>query len=149
MTDTLLRVEVCGGIWDVTPRSLWQQVHLSVLWHSAGSAARRAHFPDPSRRDHTTHANLIFCHCLQPSSAAVSAVAIVGTISTDDRGYPHTAIVLTSKIEKRQTFTVRGSIHGNASVPRSFGFTTAWPDGDFFGNLVETDRFANGWTAPI
>lgn len=68
---------------------------------------------------------------------------------TDDRGCPYTALVLTFKIEKRQTFTVKGSIHGNASVPRSFGFTIAWPDGDFCGNSAETDRFANGWTVPI
>ena len=60
MADTLLRVEVCGGIWDVTPRGLWQQAPPSLLRHCAGSAARRTHTPDPSRRDHTTHAGMAF-----------------------------------------------------------------------------------------
>ena len=60
MADTLLRVEVCGGIWDVTPRGLWQQAHPSLLRRCAGSAARRTHTPDPSRRDHTTHAGMAF-----------------------------------------------------------------------------------------
>ena len=107
MTDTLLRVEVCGGIWDVTPRGLWQQAYPSLLRHCAGSAARRTHTPDPSRRDHTTHAGHGVCHRPQPSSAAVSAV-VVGAIRTDDRDHPHTASVLTwLKMEERQTFAGR------------------------------------------
>ena len=62
------------------PRSLWQQAHPSLLWHCAGSAARRTHTPDPSRRDHTTHAGHGVCRRPQPSSAAVSAV-VAGTSS--------------------------------------------------------------------
>ena len=60
MADTLLQVEVCRGIWDVTPRGLWQQAHPSLLRRCAGSAARRTHTPDSSRRDHTTHAGMAF-----------------------------------------------------------------------------------------
>ena len=107
MTDTLLRVEVCGGIWDVTPRGLWQQAYPSLLRRCAGSAARRTHTPDPGRRDHTTHAGHGVCHPPQPSSAAVSAV-VVGAIRTDNRDHPHTASVLTwLKMEERQTFAGR------------------------------------------
>lgn len=107
MANTILRVEVCGGIWDVTPRSLWQQAYPSLLRRCAGSAARRTHTPGPSRRDHTTHAGRGVCRCPQPSSAAVSAV-VVGAILTDDRDHPHTAFVLTwLKIEERQTFAGR------------------------------------------
>lgn len=104
MADILLRVEVCGGIWDVTPRDLRQQAPPSLLRRCAGPAARRTHPPDPSRRDHTTHAGHGVCHDPQPSSAAVSAV-VVGAIRTDGRDHPHTAFVLTwLKIEERQTF---------------------------------------------
>ena len=110
MTDTLLRVEVCGGIWDVTPRGLWQQAYPSLLRRCAGSAARRTRTPDPSRRDHTTHAGRGVCHRPQPSSAAVSAV-VVGAICTDNRDHPHTASVLTQpQIKERQTFAGR-SLH--------------------------------------
>lgn len=107
MANTLLRVEVCGGIWDVTPRGLWQRAHPSLLRRCAGSAARRMRTPDPSRRDHTTHVGHGVCHRPQPSSAAVSAV-VVGAIRTDNRDHPHTASVLTRlKIEERQTFAGR------------------------------------------
>ena len=79
MADTLPRVEVCRGIWDVTPRGLWQQAHPSLLRRCAGSAARRTHTSDPSRRDHTTHAGMalaIACSrvqrpCRQSSSEQV------------------------------------------------------------------------------
>ena len=119
MADTLLRVEVCGGIWDVAPRGLWQQASPSLLRRCAGSTARRTHTPDLSRRDHTTHADGI-CHRLQPSSAAVSAV-VVGAIRTDNRDHPHTASVLTwLKIEERQTFAVRSLYAPKRLCPKGF-----------------------------
>lgn len=120
MADTLLCVEVCGGIWDVTPRDLWQKAPPSLLRRCAGSAARRTHTPDPSRRDHTTHAGHGVCHCPQPSSAAVSAV-VVGAIRTDNRDHPHTASVLTwLKIEERQTFAGRSLYAPKRLCPKGF-----------------------------
>ena len=106
MVDALLRVEVCGGIWDVTPRGLWQQAHPSLLRRCAGSVVRRRRTPDPSRRDHTTHAGYGVCHRPQPSSAAVSAA-----LRSWSRGHPlRAAFVLTkSKTKERQISTVRGS----------------------------------------
>ena len=120
MANTLLRVEVCGGIWDVTPRGLWQQAYPSLLRRCAGSAARRTYIPDPSRRDHTTHVGHGVCHRPQPSSAAVSAV-VVGAIRTDDRDHPHTAFVLTwLKIEERQTFADRSLYAPKRLCPKGF-----------------------------
>ena len=120
MAVPLLRVEVCGVTWGAAPRSLWQQAHPSLLRRCAGSAARRTHTPDPSRRDHTTHAGHGVCRRPQPSSAAVSAV-VVGAILTDDRDHPHTASVLTwLKIEERQTFAGRSLYAPKRLCPKGF-----------------------------
>ena len=120
MAIPLLRVEVRRVTWGATPRSLWQQAHPSLPWHCAGSAARRTHTPDPSRRDHTTHAGHGVCRRPQPSSAAVSAV-VVGAIRTDNRDHPHTASVLTwLKIEERQTFAVRSLYAPKRLCPKGF-----------------------------
>ena len=128
------------------PRSLWQQAHPSLLWHCAGSAARRTHTPDPSRRDHTTHAGHGVCRRPQPSSApeqvpyrlfphecenSLTSLFLLSKsnplrwasirFGTADRDHPHTASVLTwLKIEERQTFAVRSLYAPKRLCPKGF-----------------------------
>ena len=132
------------------PRSLWQQAHPSLLWHCAGSAARRTHTPDPSRRDHTTHAGHGVCRrrvqrpCRQSSPEQVpyrsfpheceNSLTSLFLLSksnplrwasirfgTADRDHPHTASVLTwLKIEERQTFAVRSLYAPKRLRPKGF-----------------------------
>lgn len=65
----------------------------------------------------------------------MSAV-VIGAMSTDDRAYPHTALVLTFKIEKRQTFAVRGSIHGSTSIHECFRIDTATAEQALWENAI-------------
>ena len=64
------RFEVCGYSGMTTSRGRWQRPQLSRSPMPRRSGSVRAAHPDPSRRDHRTHAII-----LQPSSAAVSVVA--------------------------------------------------------------------------
>ena len=125
------------------PRSLWQQAHPSLLWHCAGSAARRTHTPDPSRRDHTTHAGHGVCRRPQPPEQvpyrsfphecenSLTSLFLLSKsnplrwasirFGTADRDHPHTASVLTwLKIEERQTFAVRSLYAPKRLCPKGF-----------------------------
>ena len=79
----------------------------------------------------------------------MSAV-VIGAMLSDDRVYPHTALVLTwFQLKKRQRFAVHGSLSGNASAAMDSEVITPGLQEDFPGDPAETDGSAKGRTAPI
>ena len=150
MAVPLLHVEVRGVTWGAAPRSLWQQAHPSLLWHSAGSAAKRTQFSRSQPEGSADTRSLWFFTAVCSRVSAVVSAVVIGAMPSDGRVYPHTALVLTwFQLKKRQRFAVHGSLPGNASAAKGSEAITPGLQEDFPGNPAETDGYAKGRTVSI